>query len=128
MNKYLASALIGSVIGTASWWLGVHGGEFIQLGLLLSGVVNTQSKAAGTTMFAMLFPVTALATWNYYKRGQIDVKAGSIIVIFFSILALFGSKLNARVPQNITLYAISVFMFLGSIAFFMKAQSVKSIS
>lgn len=120
MNEYVISALIGGIIGTLSGWLGTHGGEFIQLGLLISGIVKTQSKAAGTTMFALMFPVSALAVWDYYKRGDIDIKHGLIIMLSFSILAIVGARFNAFFSQKTTLYSLSIFMMIASLLFFMK--------
>jgi len=110
MNLYLSTALIGGVVGTLSGWLGVHGGEFIQLGLLMAGAVKTQSKAAGTTMFAMMFPISAFAVWDYYKRGDVDIKHGLIIILSFS-------------SQKTTFNALSIFMLIASGLFFMKGRN-----
>jgi len=123
MNPYLSTALIGGVVGTLSGWLGVHGGEFIQLGLLMAGVVKTQSKAAGTTMFAIMFPISAFAVWDYYKRGDVDIKHGLIIILSFSILAMLGARLNALFSQKTTFNALSFFMLIASGLFFMKGRN-----
>jgi len=36
MNEFLISALIGSIVGTLSGWIGISGSIYIELGLLLS--------------------------------------------------------------------------------------------
>ena len=123
MNPYLSTALIGGVVGTLSGWLGVHGGEFIQLGLLMAGVVKTQSKAAGTTMFAIMFPISAFDVWDYYKRGDVDIKHGLIIILSYSILAMLGARLNALFSQKTTFNALSFFMLIASGLFFMKGRN-----
>jgi len=68
MNPTIISALVGSVVGIFSGWIGISSSVYIELALLVTGLANTQSKAAGTTLFAMMFPISTLAVYEYYKK------------------------------------------------------------
>ena len=124
-HKFMVGAIIGSVVGLLSGWEGISGSTFIQAGLLLSGVASTQSKAAGTTLLAMVFPISAFAVWEYYKRGDVDIWLAVVITVFYMILAWFGAKLNVIVPPSITYFATGVTLMLATAIFFYKAYSSK---
>lgn len=118
MNNFIISALIGSVVGTLSGWIGISGSIYIELGLLLSGIAKTQSKAAGTTLFIIMLPIVAPAVYSYYKRGEIDIQNGLIICAFYALLAGVGAKLNAAFSQRATLYLAGFINLIASGAYF----------
>ena len=128
VKKFVIGAIIGSVVGLLSGWEGISGSTFIQAGLLLSGIVSTQSKAAGTTLLAMVFPISALAVWEYYKRGDVDVWLAVVITLFYMILAWLGAKLNAMVPPSITYFVTGVTLMFATGIFFYKAYSPQKIN
>ena len=123
LHKFIVGAIIGSVVGLLSGWEGISGSTFIQAGILLTGIVSTQSKAAGTTLLAMVFPISALAVWEYYKRGDVDVELAVVITAFYMILAWFGAKLNVIIPTNITYFATGVTLMVATAIFFNKAYT-----
>ena len=125
VKKLLIGALIGSVVGLLSGWEGISGSTFIQAGLLFSGVASTQSKAAGTTLLAMVFPISAFAVWEYYKRGDVDVWLAVVITLFYMVLAWFGAKLNMVIPESVKYFATGVTLMLATAIFFYKAYSSK---
>lgn len=85
---------------------------------MLSGVVKTQAEAAGIALFVILFPSNALAVWEYYKRGKIDIMLGIIVTIAYILLSGYGAKINALVPENTTLTANAVLQFVTGIILF----------
>ena len=125
MNEFLISALIGSIVGTLSGWIGISGSIYIELGLLLSELVKTQSKAAGTTLFAMVLPIVAPAVFSYYKRGEIDIKNGLIICAFYALLAGLGAKLNVLFSQKLTLNLAGVLQLIAAGIFFYQGYKKK---
>jgi len=86
---------------------------------LLSELVKTQSKAAGTTLFAMMLPIVAPAVFSYYKRGEIDIKNGLIICAFYALLAGLGAKLNVLFSQKLTLNLAGVLQLIAAGIFFL---------
>lgn len=125
LHKFVIGALIGSVVGLLSGWEGISGSTFIQAGILLTGVASTQSKAAGTTLLAMVFPISGLAVWEYYKRGEVDIGLAVVITIFYMILAWFGAKLNMIIPPKITYLATGITLMFATAIFLYKAYTSK---
>ncbi|MFZ3130077.1 MAG: sulfite exporter TauE/SafE family protein, partial [Desulfosporosinus sp.] len=62
----------------------------------------TQLKAQGTSLAILLPPVGILAFLEYYKKGNVDIKAGIIICITLLLGAMFGGK----IAQNISPYVL----------------------
>jgi len=53
----------------------------------------SQHKAQGTSLTALLAPIGALAFWEYYKAGNVDLKAGLLIALGFLVGGYFGGCL-----------------------------------
>ena len=117
LNRFILSAVIGGIVGMLSGWLGNGGSVYIIIGLLLSGVVKTQAEAAGIALLVLLFPSNALAVWEYYKRGKIDIMLGIVVTISYLLLSGYGAKINALVSEKATLTANVVLQFLSGILF-----------
>ena len=90
---------IGIVAGILSGLIGIGGGIIMVPMLLLLGF--TQQQAQGTSLAALLPPVTILAVLNYHKAGFIDWKYAIIISLFFVIGGYFGSKIAINIDQKI---------------------------
>ena len=125
LHKFVMAALIGSVVGLLSGWEGISGSTFIQAGLLLTGIASSQSKAAGTTLLAMVFPISIFAVWEYYKRGDVDIELAVVITLFYAILAWFGAKINIIIPTKVTYFATGVTLMLATGLYFYKAYTSK---
>ncbi len=97
VTQFLILLLIGLAAGLLGGTLGVGGGIIVIPSLvLLFGF--SQHMAQGTTLAFMLPPVTLLATWNYWKNGNVDWKVALILSVMFMIGAYFGSKLAIQLP------------------------------
>jgi len=68
---YLA---LGCAAGVLSGLIGIGGGVLIVPALVYLFGMN-QHKAQGTSLGALLLPVGALAFWEYYKAGSVEIKA-----------------------------------------------------
>lgn len=100
---------IGLVAGVLSGLIGIGGGIIMVPMLLLLGF--TQQQAQGTSLAALLPPVTILAVLNYHKAGFIDWKYAIIISLVFVIGGYFGSKIAVNIDQR-TLKKIFGFVLL----------------
>lgn len=99
ITTILFLALIGLLAGTLSGVLGIGGGVIMVPLLLLLGF--TQHQAQGTSLAAMLPPVTLLATLQYSKAGHVDWKMALIISAAFIIGGLFGSKIAVAFDERL---------------------------
>jgi len=100
---------IGLAAGVLSGLIGIGGGIIMVPMLLLLGF--SQQQAQGTSLAALLPPVTILAVLNYNKAGFIDWKYAIIISLVFVIGAYFGSKIAINIDQR-TLKKIFGFILL----------------
>jgi uncharacterized membrane protein YfcA len=126
--KYLLSLLIGSIVGFIGGFQGVSGGFYISLLLMVTGIASTQRKAAGTTLLAILFPLSIGAVYEYWKSGDIDIPVAIILTLFYMIFAFFGAKANKQVDEYIPLLSLSFLMFFTSLYFGYKGlKSLKKL-
>jgi uncharacterized protein len=81
--------LLGLAVGVLSGIVGIGGGIMI-VPLLVYFFHMSQHKAQGTSLAALLAPAGALAFWEYYKAGNVDLKAGLLIALGFLVGGYFG--------------------------------------
>ncbi|HNP20506.1 MAG TPA: sulfite exporter TauE/SafE family protein [Panacibacter sp.] len=90
--------VIGLLAGIISGLVGVGGGIIIVPALVLL-LGFTQQQAQGTSLGLLLLPVGILAVWNYYQKGQVDIKIVLIMALAFTIGGWLGSKLALSISQ-----------------------------
>lgn len=89
---------IGLLAGVLSGLIGIGGGIIMVPLLLYLGM--TQHESQGTSLAVLAVPVTALAAFNYYKEGFIDIKYAAVIAVFFVIGGFIGSKFAIHVDEK----------------------------
>ena len=122
--KYTLAALIGIVVGFIGGIQGIAGGFYISMLLLATGIVTTLRKAAGTTLLAIVFPLSIGAVYEYYKTGDIDYIPGLIITFFYIIFATLGGRYNAMVDEKWILLSLGSLLLLTSGYFFNKYRKL----
>ena len=99
-QNFILLALIGIAGGLLSGLLGL-GGAIIIIPALVMLMGFSQEMAQGTTLMMMVFPVGAMAAFQYYQKGFVDIKAALIMAVFFFISGYFGAKFATQIPQEI---------------------------
>jgi uncharacterized membrane protein YfcA len=89
---------IGIVTGIMAGMLGI-GGAIIMIPALVFLLGITQQNAQGTSLAVMLPPVGIIATYNYYKAGQVNIKFAIVLAVCFLVGSYFGSKYALTLPQ-----------------------------
>lgn len=84
--------IIGVGAGVLSGLFGIGGGVVIVPALLYVARMS-QITATGTSLGALLLPVGALGAWEYYRTGDLDVRAALMIAVGLFFGAFFGAKL-----------------------------------
>ncbi len=106
-------SVIGLLAGILGGLFGL-GGAIIIIPALVMWLGFSQQVAQGTTLLMMVLPVGALASWQYYKNGYVNISAALVLAVFFFIGGYFGAKMAASIP---TLYLKKSFaVLLGLIA------------
>ena len=114
MTSTILFILIGIVAGILSGMFGIGGGIIIVPALMyICGF--SQLKAQGTSLAVLLPPVGIFAFIEYYKKGQVNVHAGIIIVIFLVLGSILGSRIAQNLPADILKKCFAVLMILISL-------------
>jgi uncharacterized membrane protein YfcA len=90
--------LLGLLVGVLSGVVGIGGGILIVPTLVYLFHMG-QHKAQGTSLGALLAPIGALAFWEYYKAGNVDVKASLLIALGFFAGGYLGGLWAQRISE-----------------------------
>lgn len=95
----LGFLFIGFLAGSLSGLLGVGGGVIVIPALTyLFGF--SQKAAQGTSLAMMIPPVGLLAAMQYYRDGNMDLRAAALIAVAFIIGAFLFSTQVTRIPTH----------------------------
>ncbi len=100
MQNVILIALIGLAGGVLGGLLGL-GGAIIIIPALVILLGYSQQMAQGTALIMMVLPVGALAAFQYYQKGFVDMKAALIMAVFFFAGGYIGAKYATQFPQEI---------------------------
>ncbi len=105
----IAFLVIGLVAGIASGLLGIGGGVLIVPALaFLCGF--TQEQAVGTSLAVLLPPVGLAAVFEYYRQGNVNLKAALLIALTMFGGAWLGSLLAHKLGDAWLKMAFGVFV------------------
>ena len=106
--------LIGVAAGVLSVLFGIGGGVVIVPALLLVARM-TPLTATGTSLGALLLPVGALGAWEYYRKGQLDLRVALLLAVGLFFGAFFGAKFAQLLTPVQLRRAFAVFLVLVAI-------------
>jgi uncharacterized membrane protein YfcA len=87
---------IGSLAGFIGGSLGTSGSSIMIPGLLATGVASNYKTAAGTTLLAILAPLSIGAVYVYWKAGHVQVMTAILLVISYFIASTMSAKLTLK--------------------------------
>lgn len=124
IQQPLQIAIIGIAAGLLGGMLGL-GGAIIIIPALVMLLGFSQQLAQGTTLLMMVMPVGALAAWQYYKEGNVDIKSAIILGVAFFLSGFIGAKFANYIPQEILKKAFAVLMILIAVKLLFFQESLK---
>jgi uncharacterized protein len=92
----LLFAAIGCIAGLISGLVGIGGG-IIMIPALMFLAGFPQLTATGTSLAVLIMPVGFAAVVQYYRGGNVDVRAAIVIAVTFFFCAWAGSVLAKRI-------------------------------
>jgi uncharacterized membrane protein YfcA len=115
-------ALIGMAAGLLGGLLGL-GGAIIIIPALVMLLGFSQQLAQGTALLMLVLPTGALAAWQYYKAGNVDVKTALVLAATFLAGGFFGARFANQLPQELLrkLFAVLLIAISVKMLFFDKA-------
>ena len=114
LGTSISTIILGTFVGVLGGALGQSGAETILPGLLILGIVPDFKTAAGTTLLTILPPLSLLAIIQYYKRGQVQIMTGVILMISYFFAAYVGALMTKNVENSmLELIAGVYFIIIG---------------
>ena len=106
--------LLGLGVGVLSGLVGIGGGILI-IPILIFGFRMSQHKAQGTSLGALLAPIGLLAFVEYYKVGNVDVRAAAMIAIGFLVGGFFGGRWAQLISEIALRRGFAVILVLSGV-------------
>lgn len=107
--------LIGLAAGISAGWFGIGGGTIIVPALVFFAGF-TMHQAVGTSLAVLLPPVGALAVYNYYKAGNVDLKIAGLVALGLFLGAWLGSFSALKVDEVKMKLAFGLFLALTGLS------------
>lgn len=111
---------IGLGAGVMSGLFGIGGGVVIVPALIffarLSPVVAT-----GTSLGALLLPVGALGAWEYWRHGNLNVRASLLVAAGLFVGAWFGARIAHGLSPMVARRAFAVLLAVVAVQLWVRA-------
>lgn len=111
MEMVLLFLAIGLGAGVLSGLFGIGGGVAIVPALILITEMPVV-RATGTSLGALLLPVGAFGAWEYYRNGNVDLRASLLLALGLAVGAWFGARLAQSLEPVVLKRMFAVFLVL----------------
>ncbi|MCX5850094.1 MAG: sulfite exporter TauE/SafE family protein [Deltaproteobacteria bacterium] len=116
-----AFIFLGIIAGLFMGMLGIGGGIIIVPGLIyLAGFSGP--KAVGTSIAVLLPPIGIAAAIEYYRHGNVDIKAALIIALTVMCTAWIAAHYSKYVPDayvkivfGVSIISIGIYMVVSNV-------------
>lgn len=106
--------LLGLVIGILVGLMGLGGGVVLVPALVYLVKMN-QHLAQGTSLLIQLPPIGLGALYLYWKKGNVDLRAGIVCAAGFLLGGYFGSLVAMGIPSKDLRSYFGVFMMVAAV-------------
>jgi uncharacterized membrane protein YfcA len=114
--------LVGGIAGVASGLFGIGGGLVIVPALV--GLLHFDQKlAVGTSLGALLLPVSLPAVITYYNEGKFQLATSVLIALGLIFGAFAGAKIALSLPSTTIKRLYAIFLLIVAIRFISQAIS-----
>jgi uncharacterized membrane protein YfcA len=103
--------VLGVAVGVASGMIGIGGGVLV-VPCLVYFAHMTQHKAQGTSLAFLLAPIGIFAFWQYYKAGNVDVRAAILLAAGFAVGGWLGGRWAQSIPDLMLKRVFSIALML----------------
>ena len=119
MNIYVLMAgwiALGLGAGVFGGLFGIGGGLIMVPALILVFGFDLKT-ASGTSLLAQLLPVTLLAVREYWRRGEVNLRAGMGMAVGLVLGSLIGALLTTRVKPGHLKQYYGIFLIVVGLYF-----------
>jgi uncharacterized membrane protein YfcA len=110
MASWAVLLVIGTLGGIAAGLFGVGGGLVVVPALIYWGGFS-QHRATGTSLAVLLPPIGLAAALEYYRHGNVDVRAAILVAAGMFVGGWFGAHLANEMKGPHLRLAFGVFVF-----------------
>ncbi len=107
---------VGLLAGVLSGMFGIGGGVVI-VPILMSLLRFDQKVAVGTSLGALMLPVSIGAVVTYYEAGRLDIIVAAAVAVGLVLGAFLGAKTALRLPAATVKRIYGVFLFFVGLNF-----------
>jgi uncharacterized membrane protein YfcA len=108
-SPFLLYVCIGITAGILSGLFGIGGGLVIVPALMLFAGFS-QLSANGTSLAVLMVPVGLAAVFNYYRNGNVNIRAALIIAVSLLLAAAISSYFVHRINPAALRIAFGIVM------------------
>jgi uncharacterized protein len=117
----LIAVLIGLGAGLLVGLMGIGGGVIVVPALVyLLGM--DQHMAQGTSLFMLLPPLGLGALWEYWKEGEVDLRAGVICAVGFFLGGYLGGLAAVGLSSRILQAIFGSFLMFAALLLWQQAR------
>ena len=125
MTFILTIAILGLVVGILVGLLGIGGGVVLVPAMVYL-LHFDQHTAQGTSLFILLPPIGLGALRGYWKNKEVDLRAGIICAIGFTIGGYAGGRIAVPMPSRQLQAVFGFFLMLSAFLLWRKTRQVAS--
>ncbi len=108
--------IVGLVAGILSGMFGIGGGVVIVPALV--GLLRMdQKRAVGTSLAALLLPVSLPGVIAYYNSGDLDITVAALVAVGLIVGAIFGARIALRLPSATVKRLYGIFLLFVAARF-----------
>jgi uncharacterized protein len=125
MNEItLINFIIGIIAGILAGMFGIGGGVVIVPALILLSHFSIV-EANGTSLAALLLPVSIFAVISYYRAGFLNIKIALIVALGIITGVVFGSQIALSIQSNYLKSLYGIFLLWVSYNFMKPKDLIK---
>jgi uncharacterized membrane protein YfcA len=109
MPTWLLLAIIGTLGGVSAGLFGIGGG-IVVVAALIYWAGFSQHMATGTSLAVLLPPIGLAAALEYYRHGNVDVRAAVIIAATMFVGSWIGAALANHVEGSLLRFMFGLFV------------------
>ncbi len=113
--------LLGIVTGILVGLLGIGGG-IVLVPAMVHILHMDQHLAQGTSLFILLPPIGLGALRQYWKAGNVDLRAGILCVVGMTLGAYIGGKIAVPMSTQLLKGLFGGFLMFSAVLLWMKAR------
>ena len=119
--------LLGVGAGILVGLLGIGGG-IVLVPAMVHVLHMDQHLAQGTSLFILLPPIGLGALRQYWKAGNVDLRAGILCAIGMIVGAYLGGKIAVPMPTQLLKGLFGGFLMFSAVLLWIKARPAQAVS